>query len=212
MDSSSKPDRQDKPMTATDARAAHPSSMGATGTSTRDDAHDADQGARDDMRTRDDMGMRGDMGRTGMRGDLNLPTATEMSLVTDTGTTRIGDGVVAKIAGLAARDIPGVFSMGSGMARRMGQLKNLVPGGSDTASAGQGVSVQVGEKEAAIDLDLVTWYGQSILDISDAVRRHVIGQVEGMTGLRVVEVNIQIDDIHVENQDQDTMPAQSRVQ
>jgi uncharacterized alkaline shock family protein YloU len=129
------------------------------------------------------------------------------TLVTETGTTRIADSVVAKIAGLAARDIPGVYSMGTGRARRMGQLKSLVPGGGDSIAAGQGVTVQVGEKEAAVDLDLVTWYGQSIVDISDAVRRHVIGQVQGMTGLKVIEVNIQIDDIHVESQDQPDQPA-----
>jgi len=136
------------------------------------------------------------------------PTGTSVALVTEAGTTRIADSVVAKIAGLAARDIPGVFSMGTGMARRMGQLKSIIPGG-DTGSAMQGVAVQVGEKEAAIDLDIVTWYGQSIVDISDAVRRNVVGQVEGMTGLRVVEVNIQVDDIQVESE----QPAQApRVQ
>lgn len=133
------------------------------------------------------------------------------ALVTEAGTTRIADSVVAKIAGLAARDIPGVYSMGTGMARRIGQLKSLVPGGGETVTAGQGVAVQVGEREAAVDLDLVTWYGQSIVDISDAVRKHVIGQVEGMTGLKVVEVNIQIDDIYVESQ-QDQPEQTTRVQ
>lgn len=126
--------------------------------------------------------------------------ATGVALRTETGTTRIADSVVAKIAGLAARDIPGVFAMGTGMARRMGQLRSIIPGSSDS-SALQGVAVEVGEREAAIDLNLVTWYGQSIVDISDAVRRNCIGQVEGMTGLKVVEVNIQIDDIHVESDD-----------
>lgn len=124
------------------------------------------------------------------------PQGSTVALETDTGNTRIADAVVAKVAGLAARDIPGVFSMGSGMARRVGQLRSLIPGSSEVAS--QGVSVEVGEREAAIDLNLITWYGQSIVEISEAVRRNVVGQVEGMTGLRVVEVNIQIDDIHVE--------------
>jgi uncharacterized alkaline shock family protein YloU len=125
------------------------------------------------------------------------------------GTTRIGEGVVAKIAGLAARDIPGVFSMGSGVARRMGQLRNLIPGSSEAAS--QGVSVEVGEREAAVDLNLVTWYGQSIVEIAEAVRRNVTGQVEGMTGLHVVEVNVQVDDIHVESPDSSDQSVQ-RVQ
>jgi uncharacterized alkaline shock family protein YloU len=132
-----------------------------------------------------------------------------VSLTTETGATRIGEGVVAKIAGLAARDIPGVFSMGSGMARRVGQLRSLIPGSTEAAS--QGVSVEVGEREAAIDLNVVTWYGQSIVEVCDAVRRNVIGQVEGMTGLHVVEVNIAVDDIHVDTPGTNPEPVQ-RVQ
>lgn len=134
-----------------------------------------------------------------------------MSLATDSGRTRIADGVVAKIAGLAARDIPGVHSMGTGMTRRMGQLKSLVPGSSESVSAGQGVAVEVGEKEAAVDLDVVTYYGQSIVDVTGAVREHVIEQVEGMTGLKVVEVNISVDDIYVESEDK-SRDEQQRVQ
>lgn len=137
------------------------------------------------------------------------PSVAGVALTTEHGSTRIGEGVVAKIAGLAARDIPGVFSMGSGMARRVGQLRNLIPGSTEAAS--QGVSVEVGEREAAVDLNVVTWYGQSIVEICEAVRRNVIGQVEGMTGLHVVEVNIQVDDIHVEMPDTAPEPTQ-RVQ
>jgi len=131
------------------------------------------------------------------------------SLTTDQGRTKIANGVVAKIAGLAARDIPGVYSMGAGMSRRMGQIKSLMPGATDAGSAAQGVSVEVGEREAAVDLDVVTWYGQSIVEVTRAVREHVIEQVEGMTGLKVVEVNISVDDIHVES---DSGPEESRVQ
>jgi uncharacterized alkaline shock family protein YloU len=117
-------------------------------------------------------------------------------LVTEGGKTRIAEGVVAKISGFATREIPGVHSMGSGIARRVGQLRNLIPGGSDASS--QGVSVEVGEREAAIDLDIVTWYGQSIVDVSEAVRRNVIDRVQGMTGLKVIEVNINVDDVFVD--------------
>jgi uncharacterized alkaline shock family protein YloU len=133
------------------------------------------------------------------------PTGSALALETETGNTRISGAVVAKIAGLAARDIPGVHSMGTGMSRRVGQLRSLIPGSSE--AAGQGVSVEVGEREAAIDLDVVTWYGQSIVDVTDAVRRNVIGQVQGMTGLRVVEVNIEVNDIHVEQPESAQAPA-----
>jgi uncharacterized alkaline shock family protein YloU len=130
--------------------------------------------------------------------------AVGVAVETEAGYTRIAPGVVAKISGLAARDIPGVYDMGGGMARRVGQLRSLIPGSSEATS--QGVNVEVGQREAAIDLNVVTWYGQSIVDISDAVRRNVIGQVEGMTGLKVVEVNVQVDDIHVETP-QEQAPA-----
>ena len=149
-------------------------------------------------------------GAQGSRGVQEMG-ATGVALRTETGTTRIADSVVAKIAGLAARDIPGVFAMGTGISRRVGQLRSLIPGSSD-GSAMQGVAVEVGEREAAIDLNVVTWYGQSIVDISDAVRHNVIGQVEGMTGLKVIEVNIQIDDIHVETDDGSQKDQPQRVQ
>ena len=78
-------------------------------------------------------------------------------------------------------------------------------------AADQGVSVEVGRCEVAVDLNVVPWYGQSIVEISEAVRRNVVGQVEGMCGLKVIEVNIQVDDVHVETP-QDSQPEPSRVQ
>ncbi|GAA4207631.1 Asp23/Gls24 family envelope stress response protein [Actinocatenispora rupis] len=135
---------------------------------------------------------------------------THAALTSEHGQTRIADTVVAKIAGMAAREIPGVYSMGRGFARRMGQLRSLVPGSSEVSLATQGVSVEVGEREAAIDLDVVTWYGQSIVEVSEAVRANVIQRVESMTGLTVVEVNINVDDIFVEGQDEE--PKEPRVQ
>lgn len=141
------------------------------------------------------------------RSDGGEPARAQLS--TDAGKTRIAEGVVAKIAGFAAREIPGVHSMGAGLARRVGQLRGLVPGASETI--GQGVSVEVGERETAIDLDIVTWYGQSIVDISDAVRRNVVDRVQAMTGLKVIEVNINVDDVFVEgDQDNDNRQQQAR--
>jgi uncharacterized alkaline shock family protein YloU len=64
-------------------------------------------------------------------------------------------------------------------------------------SPSQGVSVEVGERQAAIDLDVVVEYGVSIVDLSQSIRRSVIQQVEGMTGLEVTEVNIAVDDVYL---------------
>jgi len=153
--------------------------------------------------TKEDKGTKGGSGS-----GRPAPTPTSHSkLTSEHGNTSIADTVVAKIAGLAAREIPGVQSMGAGMSRRMGQLRSLVPGNGDGLS--RGVSVEVGEREAAVDLDLVTWYGQSIVEVSKAVRSNVIDRIEAMTGLKVVEVNINVDDVHVEGDDDE---PESRVQ
>jgi uncharacterized alkaline shock family protein YloU len=133
---------------------------------------------------------------------------TYATLATEMGTTHISEAVVAKIAGMATREMPGVHSMGRGLARRLGRMRAMVAGQAETTMVTQGVGVEVGEKEAAIDLDIVTWYGQSIIDISDAVRRNVIERVESMTGLKVVEVNINVDDIFIEGLDE--KPAEER--
>jgi uncharacterized alkaline shock family protein YloU len=131
-------------------------------------------------------------------------------LTTEYGTTVIADGVVAKIAGLAAREIPGVYNMGKGMGRTFGALRARVPGATSQPVATQGVSVEVGERQAAIDLDVVTYYGQSIVEVTEAVRRNVIDRVEGMTGLEVTEVNVAVDDLHIEGEPEE--PKEPRVQ
>jgi uncharacterized alkaline shock family protein YloU len=137
--------------------------------------------------------------------------ARHASLATERGNTRIADGVVTKIAALAAREIAGVHEMGKGFARAMGGLRSQVPGQQSVDQTTQGVSVEVGERQAAVDLDIVTYYGQSIVEVTEAVRRNVIERIEGMTGLQVTEVNIMVDDLFVEGEPQPA-PAASRVQ
>lgn len=122
------------------------------------------------------------------------------SLVTDKGTTSIDDVVVAKIAGLAAREVSGVHAMGGGAARALGNVRGMVGG---ERSVAQGVSVEVGERQAAVDMDLVAEYGTAIPDLAAAVRRNVIAAVERMCGLEVTEVNIRVDDVHLPGQDRD---------
>ncbi|GAB6899360.1 Asp23/Gls24 family envelope stress response protein [Kineosporia succinea] len=137
--------------------------------------------------------------------------STETALVTKQGRTSIADTVVAKIAGIAAREVSGVHSLGGGAARAVGALRERIPGSRTNHS--QGVSVEVGEREAAVDIQLVAEYGVSIADLAGGIRRNVIGSLEGMTGLHVTEVNIEVQDIYLpqDDDDQDT-PAVSRVQ
>lgn len=123
------------------------------------------------------------------------------------GHTLIADGVVQKIAGMAAREISGVYDLGAGAARAFGAIREKVPGTSGTVS--QGVAVEVGERQAAVDLDLVAEYGVALDDLAGAVRTNVIGTVERMTGLQVTEVNITVDDVHLPGDDQPSLPSPS---
>ncbi|WP_181770935.1 Asp23/Gls24 family envelope stress response protein [Amycolatopsis pittospori] len=121
------------------------------------------------------------------------------ALASPQGVTTIADTVVQKVAGLATREISGVHALGGGAARAFNALRERIPGA--TASAGQGVSVEVGERQAAVDLQIVVEYGVAIADLAKSVRRNVIGAVEQMTGLEVVEVNINVSDVHIPGDD-----------
>lgn len=135
---------------------------------------------------------------------------TSTPLVTSHGTTTIASTVVQKIAGLAAREVHGVFDLGGGVTRAFGAIRDRIPGAN--ASAGQGVSVEVGEKQAAVDLQLVVEYGVSIADVARSVRTNTITAIEQMTGLEVVEVNIVVNDVHLPDEDDETVPATGRVE
>lgn len=126
---------------------------------------------------------------------------------TSHGKTTIASGVVQKIAGIAAREISGVHALGGGLSRAFGEIRERIPG-STGASNTTGVSVEVGEKQAAVDLDLIVTYGASIVELAKAVRRNVIGTVEQMTGLEVIEVNIAVNDIYIGNETDGTELAQ----
>jgi uncharacterized alkaline shock family protein YloU len=88
-------------------------------------------------------------------------------------------------------------------------VRERVPG--TQPSITQGVTVEVGERQAAVDLDLVIEYGVAIPDLAVAVRGNVIAAVERMCGLEVTEVNLSIDDIHLPG-DEEAEPAEPRVQ
>jgi len=131
--------------------------------------------------------------------------ASSTPLRTKYGTTTIADGVVAKIAGIAASDVAGVHALGGGAARAFGAIRERIPGG--TTNHSQGISVEVGEQEAAVDVDLVAEYGVSVVDLAEGVRRNIITSVERMTGLRVIEVNISVNDVHLPQDDPQPEPA-----
>ncbi|WP_433802812.1 Asp23/Gls24 family envelope stress response protein [Actinomycetospora sp. CA-084318] len=137
---------------------------------------------------------------------------TGSALESTQGKTTIADGVVAKVAGLAAREVNGVYGFGGTAARAFGAITERIPG--SRSSASQGVSVEVGERQAAVDLTIVVEYGVAIAELSRAIRRNVIGAVEQMTGLEVTEVNVDVVDLHLPDEEDDApapAPAPARV-
>jgi uncharacterized alkaline shock family protein YloU len=121
-------------------------------------------------------------------------------LDSDLGTTTIQDSVVTAIIGMAAEEVDGV-SMSHGGVRLPGDtsptvgefVDNLTGGGSRV----RGLSVDVGERQAAADITVNVDYGHPIPRLTQAVRDRVIKRVEKLTGLEVTEVNIQVNDVNV---------------
>lgn len=126
---------------------------------------------------------------------------TGLTLSTDRGITTVADGVVAKLAGHAVREVAGVAGMGKSFRRLLGRVR---PG---EEALTQGVHVEVGTKECAIDVVIMVRYGFSIPTLAQEVRENVIARVEADTGLIVKEVNIEIDDLQFEDS-----PAAARVE
>ncbi|SCE39178.1 Uncharacterized conserved protein YloU, alkaline shock protein (Asp23) family [Streptomyces sp. DvalAA-14] len=126
------------------------------------------------------------------------------------GKTTIADSVVATIAGIATREVDGVHAMGGGATRAVGAMRDRVSRG--TIDPTRGVKVEVGEKQAAVDLDIVVVYGAEISDTAAEIRNEVATAVERMTGLDVVEINVNVRDVHVPGDDTDEDTENARVQ
>jgi uncharacterized alkaline shock family protein YloU len=139
-------------------------------------------------------------------GGMAVGASGSGALSSEQGRTMIADTVVSKIAGIATREVTGVHNLGGGTARAMGMLRERIPGSRTNMS--QGVGVEVGETQAAIDLAIVVEYGVSIADLAQGIRRNVIDAVERMTGLEVTEVNVAVNDIHLDEDEDDTGEAE----
>lgn len=116
----------------------------------------------------------------------------EKSLVkteTGLGTVKIADEVVSIIAGLAATEIEGIAGMSGGLVGGIAEMlgrKNF----------SKGVKVEVGEREAAVDLFIIVKYGVRIPDVALAAQENIKRAIENMTGLSVVEVNVHVQGVN----------------
>ena len=132
--------------------------------------------------------------------------ADGLSAPAGTGRTVIAETAVAKVAGIAARSVPGVYSLGSGPSRALGAIRDAV-GNADHAA---GVRVEVGETQVAVDIDLVAVYGTPLQALADQVRAVVYAAVGELVGLEVIEVNIEINDVYVPGPAKPAASAEAR--
>lgn len=134
----------------------------------------------------------------------------EGPLQTEQGDTSIEDRVVEKIAEIAAREIPGVYAMGTSTQRTISNIAGKI---SRAPAAGpSGVSVKTGLVQASIELTIVVEYGFSIVEVADGIRANIIDRVGQMTGLDVIEVNIDVSDVHLPSDDDQEVGHDSATQ
>lgn len=129
----------------------------------------------------------------------NTTTATPTPATKDGGSTVIVDAVVAKVAGIAAAEVPGVHALGGGAARVIGNIRQAV-GAKDHA---QGVSVEVGETEVAADIAIQVDYPEQLQRVASNVRAAVHQAITELVGMKVAEINVTVVDVFIPGDDDD---------
>lgn len=124
------------------------------------------------------------------------------------GKNTIAEGVVAKVAGIAAREVTGVHDLGNAAARAVGAIRSAI----NQQDRAQGVSVEVGEKQVAADIVIVAEYPVDLQKVADDVRRSVTEAITQVVGLEVTEINVTVSDVHIPSDDDTEAETESRVQ
>ncbi len=125
------------------------------------------------------------------------------------GKNTIADGVVEKVAGIAARQVPGVHDLGNGAARAVGAIRNVI----GQQDRGQGISVEVGENQVAVDVTLIAEYPVDLQQVADDVRSAITDAIDQVVGMEVTEVNVTITDVNLpSDKSSDDDAAEKRVQ
>jgi len=132
-------------------------------------------------------------------GEMRYPEAPSQGAREALGTVKIAGEVVSVIAGLAAMEVEGVAGMSSGIAGDIAELlgrRNLA----------KGVKVEVGEREAAVDLYIIVNYGVRIPEVAWKVQQNVKQAIESMTGREVVEVNVHVQGVNFQAEEKKEEP------
>lgn len=116
------------------------------------------------------------------------------------GDTQVLPAVVQKVAAFAAREIPGVVSLGggSGASKAVGAMRQTLGGGSDNTT---GVRVDMDGETASISLEVQIEYGVGARELVRALRRHVPQAVEEIAGVVVTKLDVTVTDVHLPGDD-----------
>jgi uncharacterized alkaline shock family protein YloU len=107
----------------------------------------------------------------------------------------VADEVVEKVAALAALEVAGVADLGGDLARAIESVRDRI--GIGTRRGTQGVSAQIQDRQVGIDLTIVVEYGHVVMEVAAEVKANVARNVSRMLGMRVVEVNVTVDDVRL---------------
>lgn len=122
------------------------------------------------------------------------------------GKTTIENSVVAKVAGIAAREVKGVYALGGGATRAVGAIRDAL----NSTDLSQGISVEVGEKQVAVDVTIVAEYPVALQQVADDVRSSIYQAMQQLVGMDVAEVNVTVNDVHIPSQDDDEQERQTQ--
>jgi uncharacterized alkaline shock family protein YloU len=124
---------------------------------------------------------------------LNGPDPLTAAVVK--GRIKVADEVVEKVAALAALEIPGVADLGGDFERGFENIRDRI--GLGSKRAGQGVNAHIQDRQVAVDITLVIEYGHVVMEVANEVKTNVARSVSRMLGMRVVEVNVTVDDVRL---------------
>lgn len=141
---------------------------------------------------------------SGTAAQPKIQTGTGAAAIGLAGKTTIEDSVVAKIAGIAAREAKGVYALGGGAARVVGAIRDVL----NTTDLSQGISVEVGETQVAVDVTIVAEYPAALQQVADGVRASIFRAMQDLVGMEVAEVNVTVNDVHIPADDDEAAVAQ----
>ena len=127
-----------------------------------------------------------------MEENNNQEVQTEENIINEAEGIKISNDVVAVIAGVAVSEVPGVYSMSGGFA---GGISEVLKGKKNLA---KGIKVEATDKNAKIDVNIIVEYGTRIPDVAFEIQNRVKKAVENMTGLKVTDVNVNVQGVNTE--------------